>query len=143
MLPPPLALASAVGTALLTCRASPAAAAALQPPEPSSWTLTGGSGLCTACSPGPAGVGAPQARQATYARYGSISQSRRRVRPLHLCRHTTINTWWNAGHPDPIVTPAFDTDGNPASFNLTEQRAIVAIWRAVAEDYAPFDIDVS
>jgi hypothetical protein len=88
-------------------------------------------------------VGAPQARQATYARYGSISQSRRRVCPLHLCRHTTINTWWNAGHPDPIVTPAFDIDGNPASFNLTEQLAIVAIWRAVAEDYAPFDIDVS
>jgi hypothetical protein len=60
-----------------------------------------------------------------------------------LRRHTTVNTWWNAGHPDPIVTPPFDTDGKPASFHLTEQRDIIAIWRAVAEDFAPFDVDVS
>ncbi len=39
--------------------------------------------------------------------------------------------------------PPFDTDGAPASFSPAEQQAIVAIWRAVAEDFAPFDVDVS
>ena len=42
-----------------------------------------------------------------------------------------------------MVTPAFDKDGNNGSFNAAEQSDIVAIWRAVAEDYAPFDVDVS
>ena len=61
----------------------------------------------------------------------------------HPCRHATTDTWYNEpGRPDPIVTPAFDTDSKPASFSEAEQRDIIAIWRAVAEDFAPFDVDV-
>ena len=51
-------------------------------------------------------------------------------------RHNTTGANWNIGRMDPIITPAFDTDGTPASLSVAEQQAIVAIWRAVAEDFA-------
>jgi hypothetical protein len=41
-----------------------------------------------------------------------------------------------------VVTPPYEKDGNAATFNAEERADIVAIWRAVAEDYAPFDVDV-
>ena len=37
----------------------------------------------------------------------------------------------------------YDTDGNPATFSDQEQRAIIEIWERVAEDFSPFDIDVT
>ena len=37
----------------------------------------------------------------------------------------------------------YDTDGNPAVFSDAERRIIADIWHRVAEDYAPFDIDVT
>jgi hypothetical protein len=40
-------------------------------------------------------------------------------------------------------TPAFDTDGDPASFSDAELTAIRQIWQSVAEDYAPFNINVT
>ena len=42
-----------------------------------------------------------------------------------------------------VSTPAFDTDGNPSSFSDGELTAIRQIWQAVAEDYAPFNINVT
>lgn len=42
-----------------------------------------------------------------------------------------------------ITSPAYDTDGNTGSFSSAERGAIQAIWRQVAEDYAPFDVDVT
>jgi hypothetical protein len=42
-----------------------------------------------------------------------------------------------------IVSPAYDTDGNPSSFGGAERGAIQQIWRQVAEDFAPFDVDVT
>ncbi len=42
-----------------------------------------------------------------------------------------------------VNTPAYDTDGNFASFSTAEQNAIAQIWQRVAEDYAPFNIDVT
>jgi len=44
---------------------------------------------------------------------------------------------------DPIVTPPFDKDGLPDSWSTQELNDIVFIWRAVAEDYAMFDVDVT
>ncbi len=41
------------------------------------------------------------------------------------------------------ATPAFDQDGDPASFSAGELAAIQEIWARVAEDYAPFNIDVT
>ncbi|WP_374673294.1 pre-peptidase C-terminal domain-containing protein [Ideonella sp.] len=52
------------------------------------------------------------------------------------------NTAWNSGGA-PIDAPAFDLDGNPASFNDEELRRIQAIWQRVAEDFAPLDVDVT
>jgi hypothetical protein len=42
-----------------------------------------------------------------------------------------------------VNTPAFDLDYNLASFSSSEQAAIDEIWTRVAEDYAPFKIDVT
>jgi hypothetical protein len=57
--------------------------------------------------------------------------------------------WWhyddngNQVHHLNITTPVFDTDGNPASFSADEKALIKEIWARVAEDYAPFNINVS
>jgi len=59
--------------------------------------------------------------------------------------HTTSGTSWNSsftGGAD-FTTPAFDTDGNPATFSTAEQTLIQGVWRRIAEDYAPFDVDVT
>jgi hypothetical protein len=37
----------------------------------------------------------------------------------------------------------YDKDGNSAAFSASEMSDIVAVWRAVAEDYAPFDVDIT
>ena len=69
----------------------------------------------------------------------------RRVIYLDFDGHVTRNTSWNSaftGGAD-IVTPAYDTDGNPSSFSDAERRAIQDIWLRVAEDFAPFDVDVT
>jgi Ca2+-binding RTX toxin-like protein len=41
------------------------------------------------------------------------------------------------------VTPRFDLDGQPAGFSPGELDAIHEIWRYIAEDYAPFDVNVT
>lgn len=43
----------------------------------------------------------------------------------------------------PIVTPAFDLDGDPLTFNPEELRQIEEIWYRVAEDFSPFNINVT
>lgn len=55
--------------------------------------------------------------------------------------HTTSGTTWNSGAN--INAEAFDVDGNPAAFNDDEKTRIQKIWQRVAEDYAPFDVDVT
>ncbi|MFM7241070.1 MAG: PKD domain-containing protein [Opitutia bacterium] len=59
--------------------------------------------------------------------------------------HTTTGTSWNSAYAAgaPIVTPAFDTDGNPAAFSDAERAVIQDVWRRVAEDYAAWDVDVT
>jgi hypothetical protein len=42
-----------------------------------------------------------------------------------------------------IITAAFDVDGTPSMFNANEQERIISIWRAVAEDFAAFEIDIT
>ena len=37
----------------------------------------------------------------------------------------------------------FDLDGNTASFSATEKKFMSYIWSRVAEDYAPFKIDIT
>jgi PKD repeat protein len=69
----------------------------------------------------------------------------RRVIYLDFNGHVTRNTSWNSaftGGAD-IVTPAFDTNGDPSTFTDAERRAIQDIWLRVAEDFAPFDVNVT
>lgn len=42
-----------------------------------------------------------------------------------------------------ITTPAFDTDGSPTTYGAAEAATIEGLWRIVAEDYAPFNINVT
>ncbi len=42
-----------------------------------------------------------------------------------------------------VVTPAYDIDGDLTSFNSEEQQRIIEAWARVAEDYAPFNVDVT
>ncbi len=56
--------------------------------------------------------------------------------------HTTTGTSWNSGSRTTITTPAFSLDSDPA-FSNTELERIQYIWQRVAEDFAPFDIDVT
>jgi PKD repeat protein len=59
--------------------------------------------------------------------------------------HVTTGTPWNnsgtAGAS--FTTPPFDLDGNPAAFSDAELAAVQEIWKRVAEDYAPWEVDVT
>jgi Calx-beta domain len=57
----------------------------------------------------------------------------------------TSGTVWNSsftGGAD-IVTPAFDFEGGTSVFTDNELARIQYIWQRVAEDYLPFDVDVT
>ncbi|HEY6564081.1 MAG TPA: zinc-dependent metalloprotease family protein, partial [Pirellulaceae bacterium] len=56
----------------------------------------------------------------------------------------TTGTDWNTSYGmDPIISPPFDLDGNTTSFNQTELERILISWQRTAEDYAPFDVNVT
>ncbi|WP_083468781.1 Calx-beta domain-containing protein [Nostoc piscinale] len=59
--------------------------------------------------------------------------------------HTTSGTYWNTDYQGGanIVTPAFDFDGNTASFSSAELERIQYIWQRVAEDFSPFNVNVT
>lgn len=55
--------------------------------------------------------------------------------------HTTTNTAWLNGAT--IISPAYDIDGNTSNFSNTELANIVEIWERVAEDFKPFNVDIT
>jgi hypothetical protein len=59
--------------------------------------------------------------------------------------HTTTGTSWNNTSRPSFVTPPYDIgDGSgTASFSNAELERIQYIWQRVAEDFAPFDVDVT
>ncbi len=59
----------------------------------------------------------------------------------HLLSGTAWNASYNAGAD--IVCPAWDIEGGPSVFTDTERARIVEVWQRVAEDYSPFDVDVT
>lgn len=59
----------------------------------------------------------------------------------HVISGTGWNSTYNAGRD--IVAPPWDIDGSPATFGDVERTRIQQIWQRVAEDYAPFDVDVT
>ncbi|HEY3392021.1 MAG TPA: LEPR-XLL domain-containing protein, partial [Lacipirellulaceae bacterium] len=57
--------------------------------------------------------------------------------------HVTTGTVWNDDSMLPnIFSPAFDTDGD-ARFTDFEHQVFQLIWALVAEDFLPFDVDVT
>ena len=67
-----------------------------------------------------------------------------RVLFLDFDGHTITGTAWNSSkNVDPVNVTAYDTDGNPAVFSTAEQDVVHEVWARVAEDYAPFDVDVT
>ncbi|QYM79529.1 immunoglobulin domain-containing protein [Horticoccus luteus] len=63
---------------------------------------------------------------------------------LNFSGYTVKGTAWNAelAKAEFDCVP-YDTDSDPTTFSASEQAAIVAIWQRVAEDYRPFDVDVT
>ena len=55
---------------------------------------------------------------------------------------TLTGTAWNSSGNSLIALP-FDLDGLPYSFSTAELQRIQYIWQRVAEDYAPFDVNVT
>lgn len=63
---------------------------------------------------------------------------------LNFCGESVSGTAWNASvGRDPIPAVPFSTDSDFTTFSDAEQLAIKRIWQRVAEDYAPFDVDVT
>lgn len=58
--------------------------------------------------------------------------------------HTTKGSYWNTDRRGTsIVTPPFDIDGKPSTFNYAEHAIIQKIWKEVSDAYAVFDVDVT
>jgi PKD repeat protein len=57
--------------------------------------------------------------------------------------HVVAGTQWNAGAASSWTFPAYDLDGDATTFSDAEQTAIFQIWQRVAEDFAPFNINVT
>ncbi len=55
---------------------------------------------------------------------------------------TLTGTAWN-GTGGSLTALPFDIDGIPYTFSTTELQRIQYIWQRVAEDFAPFDVDVT
>ena len=55
---------------------------------------------------------------------------------------TLTGTAWNSSSGS-ITAPPYDIDGVPGTFSTTELQRIQYIWQRVAEDYAPFDVNVT
>jgi hypothetical protein len=59
--------------------------------------------------------------------------------------HVTSGTYWNTAYNNgaDIVTPAYDFDGETSSFSNAELERIQWIWARTAEDFIPFEVDVT
>ena len=53
-------------------------------------------------------------------------------------------TAWNDFQGIPTTSqPAFDIDGSPGTWGQAEHDTVQSVWQRVAEDFAPFDVDVT
>lgn len=57
--------------------------------------------------------------------------------------HVITGTAWNSSTSPSFTARPYDLDANPSSFSEAEQANMAEVWRRVAEDYAPFNIDVT
>jgi hypothetical protein len=67
-----------------------------------------------------------------------------RVLYLDFDGHVISATAWNSLYAqDSWTAPAFSTDADPTTFTDAERTVVIDVWRRVAQDYAPFDVDVT
>ncbi|MFN5516540.1 MAG: Calx-beta domain-containing protein, partial [Cyanobacteriota bacterium] len=86
--------------------------------------------------------GAPLALDQTFKLHSNPTASHTIY--LDFDGHLTEGTSWNSYFNNPsIVSPAYDIDGNAASFSSAELERIQRIWMRVAEDFAPFNVNVT
>ncbi len=52
-------------------------------------------------------------------------------------------TAWNQSTGGTCYAEPYDTDGAPGSFSTAELAVVQSVWKRVAEDYAPLDVDVT
>lgn len=58
--------------------------------------------------------------------------------------HNVTSTGWNNNYGvDPGTHRGYSLDSDATTFSTSEQDAMQSIWQRVAEDYAPFDVDVT
>ena len=62
---------------------------------------------------------------------------------LDFTGHTTTGTAWNNSYGSTIVSGPLNYDSNATTFNAAERTVIAKVWAGVAEDYAPFNVDVT
>ena len=63
---------------------------------------------------------------------------------LDFTGHTVTGTAWNAlTATDPQSYGPYDSDGNPGAFSNAEKDQIQLTFQKMAEDFAPFDVDVT
>jgi hypothetical protein len=103
---------------------------------------------CPGCSaPSPAAIAAmanspampPMAPLTDTFKLHSLSTATKRIY-LDFDGHTTNDPDWNNGVA--FTTPAYSVDATP-TFSDTELQNIQEIWARVAEDFAPFEVDVT
>lgn len=84
----------------------------------------------------------PLTEQQTFNLHSKPGASR--VVHLDMDGRIVTGTRWNdnAG-VDPLYMRPYDSDGNEASLSQAELNAIAEVWKRIAEDFAPFDIDVT
>ncbi|TCC43433.1 zinc-dependent metalloprotease family protein [Kribbella sindirgiensis] len=68
----------------------------------------------------------------------------KRVIYLDFTGHTITGTAWNTnGKPSTVTVKPYDTNGNTSTWSTAEQDVVHEVWARVAEDYAPFNVDVT
>jgi len=62
---------------------------------------------------------------------------------LNFAGETVTGTAWNSSSRTQIVAVAFSSDADYTTFSDSEQLVIKRVWQRVAEDFAPFNVDVT
>ncbi|NEP59470.1 MAG: S8 family serine peptidase [Symploca sp. SIO2G7] len=59
--------------------------------------------------------------------------------------NVTSGTVWNSfySNGNDLITPPYSLDTDTSSFSTTELETITEIWQRVAEDFAPFNVDIT
>ena len=73
------------------------------------------------------------------------NSSSKKILYLNFKGRQITNTSWNANynHDNAWFANGFSQDSDYSKFNVTEMEVIQSVWQRVADDYAPFDIDVT